>query len=123
MLNKRQNKFCLEYLKDLNATKAAERAGYSKKTAKQIGAENLTKLDIKKKIEQNIKKQEKESEVKIDEIIKGIKKIAFAGLEKTSDKLKALEMLGKYLGMFKDKESNQNIIVNHITNLKEEIKL
>ena len=30
-------KFCYEYPKDFNATKAAERAGYSKKTAYAIG--------------------------------------------------------------------------------------
>ena len=35
--------FVQEYLIDLNATKAAIRAGYSKKTAAQMGAENLTK--------------------------------------------------------------------------------
>jgi phage terminase small subunit len=42
----KQTRFVSEYLIDLNATKAAIRAGYSRKTAKSIGQENLTKPDI-----------------------------------------------------------------------------
>lgn len=40
----------MEYLKDLNATQAAIRAGYSEKTAKSVGQENLTKPDIANRI-------------------------------------------------------------------------
>ena len=43
----KQHKFCDEYIKTGNATQSAINAGYSKKTAKQIGQQNLTKLDIK----------------------------------------------------------------------------
>ena len=39
----KQRKFVIEYMKDLNATQAAIRAGYSKKTARIIASENLTK--------------------------------------------------------------------------------
>ncbi len=42
-LTAKQERFCEEYLIDLNATQAAIRAGYSAKTAQQIGAENLSK--------------------------------------------------------------------------------
>lgn len=42
--------FCKEYIIDLNATQAAIRAGYSKKTAKEIGAENLSKPIIQERI-------------------------------------------------------------------------
>ena len=45
-LNDKQEMFCREYLVDLNATQAAIRAGYSDKTARKIGSENLTKPDI-----------------------------------------------------------------------------
>ena len=41
-LNPRQRQFVAEYLVDKNATQAAIRAGYSKKTAYSIGEENLT---------------------------------------------------------------------------------
>ena len=49
-LTAKQEQFCHEYLIDLNATQAAIRAGYSKKTAKQIGQENLTKPDLANRI-------------------------------------------------------------------------
>lgn len=42
-LTPKQELFVKEYLVDLNATQAAIRAGYSQKTARQVGAENLTK--------------------------------------------------------------------------------
>jgi phage terminase small subunit len=49
-LTSRQQAFCEEYLIDLNALQAAIRAGYSEKTAKQIGSENLSKPDVAKYI-------------------------------------------------------------------------
>ena len=49
-LSDKQEIFCIEYLFDLNATQAAIRAGYSKKTAKVTGSENLTKPDIAARI-------------------------------------------------------------------------
>jgi len=49
-MTSKQNRFVSEYLIDLNATKAAIRAGYSRKTAKSIGQENLTKPDLLAKI-------------------------------------------------------------------------
>lgn len=49
-MNERQQRFCEEYIIDHNATQAAIRAGYSVKTAKSIGSENLTKPDIAEKI-------------------------------------------------------------------------
>lgn len=55
----KQKRFCDEYLIDLNATQAAIRAGYSKRTARQIGKENLTKLDIKEYIEKRMEEKEK----------------------------------------------------------------
>ena len=46
----KQIRFINEYLIDSNATQAAIRAGYSKKTAYSIGQENLKKPEIKRKI-------------------------------------------------------------------------
>lgn len=45
-LTERQRRFIAEYLIDLNATQAAIRAGYSERTARSVGSENLTKPDI-----------------------------------------------------------------------------
>jgi phage terminase small subunit len=47
----KQTRFIDEYLIDLNATQAAIRAGYSKKTARQMGTENLSKPYIKVELE------------------------------------------------------------------------
>lgn len=45
-LTPKQQLFVQEYLVDLNATQAAIRAGYSVRTARAVGSENLTKPDI-----------------------------------------------------------------------------
>lgn len=49
-LTDKQEMFCREYLIDLNATQAAIRAGYSERTARASGYENLTKPDIQSRI-------------------------------------------------------------------------
>ena len=63
-LNDRQVRFCEEYLIDLNAMQSAIRAGYSEKTAKQMGSENLSKPDIAKYIAEL--KAVRSAETKID---------------------------------------------------------
>ncbi|MGL4833094.1 MAG: terminase small subunit, partial [Shewanella sp.] len=45
-MNDKQARFVQEYLIDLNATQAAIRAGYSEKTAGEMGYENLNKPHI-----------------------------------------------------------------------------
>jgi phage terminase small subunit len=45
-LNDKQRMFCHEYMVDMNATQAAARAGYSKKTANQIGARLLAHVGV-----------------------------------------------------------------------------
>lgn len=54
-LSAKQEKFIEEYIKCRNAAEAARRAGYSVRTARSIGAENLTKPDILKEIEERTK--------------------------------------------------------------------
>lgn len=53
-LTYKQRKFVMEYLVDMNATKAAIRAGYSEHTARQIGQRLLTNVVIKHDIEHEI---------------------------------------------------------------------
>lgn len=69
-LTAKQQRFCDEYLIDLNATQAAIRAGYSKKTARAIGNENLTKPDIKEYIEERMAEKEKELIADQNEVMK-----------------------------------------------------
>lgn len=66
----KQQRFCDEYLIDLNATQAAVRAGYSEKTARVIGQENLTKPAIKEYIEKRMAEKEDALIAKQDEVMK-----------------------------------------------------
>ena len=50
-LTAKQRLFCDEYIKSGNAKDAALKAGYSPRTAKSIGQENLTKPDLKSYID------------------------------------------------------------------------
>ena len=141
-LTPKQEKFCEEYLVDLNATQAAIRAGYSEKTANRIAAENLSKLDIQNRINHLRNIQSQRTEITADRVIQELAAIAFSdrteiaaigkdnrikftptdelsanvkksisqikrgkfGIEvSTCDKVKALELLGKHLGIFDNK--------------------
>ena len=66
----KQKRFCDEYLIDLNATQAAIRAGYSKKTARAIANENLTKPYIDEYIKKRMEEKEKELIADQDEVMK-----------------------------------------------------
>ena len=102
-LNARQRIFVKEYLKDRNATQAAIRAGYSKKTAGSIGDENLKKPEIKKAVEEGIAKLEKKLDISAERILGRIAEFAFdkKGIRE-SDTLKACELLGKHQKLFTD---------------------
>ena len=69
-LTAKQQMFCDEYLIDLNATQAAIRAGYSKKTAYSIGQENLNKPEIKEYIEKRMAEKEESLIAKQDEVMR-----------------------------------------------------
>ena len=75
-LTTKQERFCQEYLVDFNATRAAKRAGYSQKTAYSIGNENLSKPEIKTRIEKRVK----ELALSADETTKLITDIAKSSL-------------------------------------------
>ena len=63
-LNQRQELFCREYIKDLNGTQAAIRAGYSPRTADRMAYELLKKPEIQAFVLQS--KAERVEEVKVD---------------------------------------------------------
>lgn len=64
-MTRREALFVEEYLSCFNATKAAIAAGYSPKTARTIGAQNLTKVDIASAISQRLK----ETAMSADEVM------------------------------------------------------
>ena len=125
-LTAKQQRFCDEYLIDLNATQAAIRAGYSKKTAYSIGEQNLKKLELKEYIEQRMAEKEKSLIADQDEVLKYLtsvlrgesqsevvvvenigdymseaRKVQKAPDEK--ERLKAAELLGKRYSLFTEK--------------------
>lgn len=129
-LTDKQKRFIEEYLVDLNATQAAIRAGYSEKTAYSIGEENLKKPEIKRAIEEAQLNRSSRVQITQDDVIRmlieniekssGTKQVVITQTRKSEDGEfvgddvaqfvyepssvnKALELLGKHLGMFKDK--------------------
>lgn len=76
-LTAKQFKFCEEYCVDLNATDACIRSGYSKKTARQMGSENLSKPDIKEKIEELLHQKRIRSELTENLILDELKSLGF----------------------------------------------
>lgn len=134
-LTAKQKRFVDEYLVDFNATQAAIRAGYKANTAHVIGAENLRKPKIAEEIARRQKDLQRRTEVTQERVVKELARIAFAdasvvcvtdfdnltedqraaiqGIKPTNfgweiklcDKLKALELLGRHIGMFNDKLS------------------
>jgi len=100
-LNAKQKRFCEEILVDDNATQAAIRAGYSKRSAYSTGHANLQKPKIQKYISELKKARNLRTQVTADRILQELAKIGFAkkGV-KTGHKLKALGMLGKHVGIF-----------------------
>lgn len=145
-LTPRQSLFVAQYLVDLNASKAAERAGYSAKTAHSTGPRLLENAEVAKAIEEALARRSARVEVKQDDVLRSLLEFAncdilgaftddhqllplsemspevrrcIVGIETTatgsedaprfvtkvkfSDKLRSLELLGKHVGMFKDK--------------------
>ncbi|WP_458722889.1 terminase small subunit [Pseudomonas brenneri] len=68
-LNDRQSRFVIEYLVDLNATQAAIRSGYSKKTAGQIGDENLKKPQIAQAIKEAMDSRNQRVQINADYVL------------------------------------------------------
>lgn len=125
-LTEKQKRFCDYYLENPNATEAAIKAGYSKKTARFIGNENLTKPNIKSYIDIRLKKLEDARIANADEVLKYLTSIMrgketeqvvvvesigdFMSEAKTinkdvsaKDRIKAAELLGKRYALFVDK--------------------
>lgn len=87
-LTAKQQRFCDEYLIDLNATQAAIRAGYSKKTAEQLAYQLLQKTSVQNHIAELQKKREERTEITQDSVLRELALIAFA---KASDYAKVVE--------------------------------
>lgn len=131
-LTAKQKRFVQEYLIDLNATQAAIRAGYSKKSAHSIGPENLEKPEIKQAIDERLKQIDEEKTADAKEIREFWTRV-MRGEEKDTvlrydneghqveteinvsmkDRIRASELMGKSFAMFTDKiDSNVDMDLN-----------
>lgn len=125
-LTDKQKEFVRQYLVDLNATQAAVRAGYSVKTASRIGPELLGKTWVREAIEKAQAKRARRVEVTQDYVLSNLVEVVERTMqrapvtdrkgEQVTDEEgravwtfdakganKALELLGKHLGIFTDK--------------------
>lgn len=140
-LTAKQQRFCDEYLIDLNATQAAIRAGYSPRTAEQAASRLLTIVKVSDEIAREMAERSKRTGINQDRVVKELAKLAFVNIAdvvdlenatvrisatdedlaciqsvkikpsefgtereiKLYDKKASLELLGRHLGMFKDK--------------------
>jgi len=84
-LTPKQDRFVQEYLIDLNATQAAIRAGYSKKTAKEIGFENLTKPHIAAVIADHQGKQLDRTELSARRVLEELGNIGLSDVRQVFD--------------------------------------
>lgn len=140
-LTDKQELFCLEYMKDLNATQAAIRAGYSSNSAKTIGCENLTKPYIRARIDELLETRKEKIEIdanwvlaKLTEVVDRTMKAEpvmkwdyeARSLVETGEYQfdsrganQALELLGKHLKLWTDKtEHSGNIGVQIVDDIK-----
>ena len=106
----RQARFVAEYLKDLSAKHAAIRAGYSAKTAEQLGYQLLQKSSVVASIAARQEERAQRTEITVDRVILEYAKIGFGDFDdfadgqfKLSDKLHALDSVAKHLGMFTER--------------------
>lgn len=132
MTNK-QKRFCDEYLIDMNATQSAIRAGYSPKTAKVIGNENLSKPYVKAYIDKRLKEKEDELIASQDEVLRYLTSVMRGqsqseivvvegcgdGLSEAKrmlkapderERLKASELLAKRYGILSDKVKLDGVV-------------
>ncbi len=101
-LTRKQQRFVEEFLIDLNATQAAIRAGYSKATAAAQASRLLTNANVAETIAAAQAKQAERAEIDTAWVIARLVEEA-QNADKSSTRVRALELLGKHLGMFSDR--------------------
>lgn len=84
-LTAKQQRFCDEYLIDLNATQAAIRAGYSVKTANEQGSQLLAKLSIQEVIGREMAERSKRTGINQDRVVIELAKLAFVNIADVVD--------------------------------------
>ena len=104
-LTNKQEAFCQQYVIDKNATQAAIRAGYSEKTAKESGYENLTKPHVKARVDELLSEvSEKalcDAQWVVERLMREAEAQGIAAEDTTSSaRTAALKALAEYTGGF-----------------------
>lgn len=143
MLNPKQQRFVEEYLIDMNATQAAIRAGYSAKSARIAGPRLLLNDVIKHAIQSKHLEIQSRTQVTVDFVIGGLVEVANRCMQKvpvmefdpvtkgrrqaeddegkgvwqfdSGGANKALELLGKHLGVFEKDNGQKKTEVKPLT--------
>jgi len=113
-LTDRQEIFCTEFIKDLNAIAAAKRAGYGKLTAERNAYKFLKHEAIRKRIEELKAESFKRTAIDSDDILRRLVRIADR-TEQEGDfnaAIRSLELLGKHKALWTEKTVNETTIMN-----------
>lgn len=106
VLTDQQRLFAQEYVRSgFDRMAAIRTAGYSEHSGKTIASQLLAKKQVQAEISRLVSQIEEKSSVEIAEVIAALRRIAFAeptAKVSNSDKLRALELLGRSLCLFRD---------------------
>lgn len=105
-LTAKQQKFLDEYLVDFNATEAAKRAGYSHASAHTTGWRLLRNAEISENVNRRIEMYS----MGANERLATLSDIARATEEKASDRIRAIELLGKLAGDYTEKVEHSGTV-------------
>lgn len=108
----KQERFVQEYMIDLNATQAAIRAGYSKKTAEQGAAQLLRNIKVADAIKEAQAIKAEKSGIDEQWVIDGLKGIAEDDEAPHAARVTAYTNVGKHFGMFIERTENKNTNIN-----------
>ncbi len=105
-------RFVEEYLVDFNGTQAAIRAGYSARTAYSQASRLLNDVKVQAELERRRRDLIERTELSQDRVLEEVRRLAFhpiqPGIHSASQKIRALELLGRYLGMWDGKGGQQH---------------
>jgi phage terminase small subunit len=94
----KQTTFTIEYLKDLNATAAATRAGYAHPNVQ--GSQLLSNQTVRIAVQQELNARADRLRIDADWVIAQLEREAMDYQNSGSTRVRALELLGKHLGAF-----------------------
>lgn len=100
-MNHKRKIFVSEYAKSGNATESAKKAGYSDRTAYSTGQRLLKNAEILKEISKIQNDALENAEMSVTDVVNLVKGIATGGKSETV-RLRAMDMLLKYLGAYND---------------------